>query len=71
MNVTAVNTMNNELRTMNYFVQNKANTKPIKPNFRLFAGHGPGRFGCDSAGLPIRAGTSRQIIAKHYLHHGR
>jgi hypothetical protein len=25
MNVTAVNTMNNELRTMNYFVQNKAN----------------------------------------------
>ncbi|MHC4659608.1 MAG: hypothetical protein ACYS83_10620, partial [Planctomycetota bacterium] len=25
MNVTAVNTMNNELRTMNYFVQNKPN----------------------------------------------
>jgi hypothetical protein len=25
MNVTAVNTMNNELRTMNYFLQNKPN----------------------------------------------
>jgi hypothetical protein len=25
MNVTAVNTMNNELRTMNYFMQNKPN----------------------------------------------
>jgi len=25
MNVTAVNTMNNELRTMSYFVQNKPN----------------------------------------------
>jgi len=34
MNITSVNTMNYELRTMNYFMQNKANSNPIKPNFK-------------------------------------
>ena len=34
INVTSINTMNYELRTMNYFTQNKPNSNPIKPNFK-------------------------------------
>jgi hypothetical protein len=34
MNVTAVNTMNNELRTMNYFMQNKPNQTQSRNNYK-------------------------------------
>jgi hypothetical protein len=35
MNVTAVITMNNELRTMNYFVQNKPNQTQFQTGYLL------------------------------------
>ena len=34
INVTSVNTMNYELRTMNYFMQNKPNSNPIQTQFK-------------------------------------